>query len=88
MDKTTQILKERGKEYGYYNSMCETIQSLKNRMKVSSGWTNLSCSQKESLDMIAHKIGRILNGNPDNIDSWQDIEGYARLIREKLEDKI
>lgn len=35
---------------------------------------------KEALDMIVHKIGRILNGNPNYIDSFRDIAGYAELV--------
>jgi hypothetical protein len=34
--------------------------------------------------MIAHKIGRILNGDPDYIDSWDDIAGYAKLVADRL----
>lgn len=30
--------------------------------------------------MIAHKIGRIVNGNPNNIENWRDIAGYAELV--------
>jgi len=35
--------------------------------------------------MIAHKIGRILNGDPDYQDSWHDIIGYARLVERQLQ---
>jgi hypothetical protein len=34
--------------------------------------------------MIIHKIGRIVTGNPDVPDHWLDIEGYARLVRDRL----
>jgi hypothetical protein len=44
--------------------------------------------QKESLHMIAHKIGRIMTGNPDHLDHYQDIEGYSRLISQRLEKPI
>lgn len=44
-----------------------------------------SASQQEALDMIAHKIGRIINGNPYYTDSWVDIAGYAQLIVDELE---
>jgi sulfur carrier protein ThiS len=39
----------------------------------------------ESLDMIANKIARIVNGDPYYKDSWQDIAGYAQLIVNKLD---
>jgi hypothetical protein len=40
--------------------------------------------QRESLDMIAHKIARILNGNPNVHDHWHDIAGYATLVANDL----
>lgn len=55
-------------------------QGLKDFMKQAPGWKNLRSVHRESLDMIAHKIGRILNGNPDLPDSWHDIAGYAELV--------
>lgn len=45
---------------------------------------SLTPTMRESLDMIATKIGRILSGNPSHIDSWQDIAGYAQLVVNKL----
>jgi hypothetical protein len=42
--------------------------------------------QREALDMIAHKIARIINGDPDYADSWVDIAGYATLVSERLKD--
>jgi len=41
--------------------------------------------QWEALEMIVHKIGRIVNGDPDVTDHWVDIAGYATLIAERLE---
>ena len=41
--------------------------------------------QWEALEMIVHKIGRIVNGNPDKVDHWTDIAGYAKLIADRLE---
>jgi hypothetical protein len=42
-------------------------------------------SQWEALEMIAHKIGRIVNGDPDYADSWIDIAGYAKLVADELQ---
>ena len=44
----------------------------------------MSFEQREGLEMIAHKVGRILAGNPSFPDHWFDIEGYARITRERL----
>jgi hypothetical protein len=43
--------------------------------------------QCEAMDMIFHKIGRILNGDPNYADSWIDIAGYAKLVADRLEGK-
>ena len=39
----------------------------------------LTYAQKESLDMIAHKIGRIIAGESSFTDHWIDISGYAEI---------
>ena len=57
-------------------------------MRDVDGWNNLTSSQKEALDMIQHKIGRILNGDPTYDDSWKDIAGYATLIVNELNGEV
>jgi hypothetical protein len=37
--------------------------------------------------MICHKLGRIVNGDPNYADSWIDIAGYAKLVADRLEGK-
>ena len=44
--------------------------------------------QAEAMDMIIHKIGRIINGNPDVVDHWLDIAGYAQLVADRLNGRI
>ena len=86
-DITTDILKDRGQKYGPFTGHAEITQALKRVMRTSpgwKGWARLEDDQKEALDMIAHKIGRILNGDPNYIDSWDDIAGYARLVADRL----
>jgi hypothetical protein len=43
--------------------------------------------QRESLDMIQHKISRILNGDPNIVDSWADIAGYAHIVAIRIPGK-
>lgn len=50
-------------------------------------YPDLAPDQKEALEMLAHKIGRILNGDPDYADSWDDIAGYATLVANRLKGK-
>jgi hypothetical protein len=46
---------------------------------------DLDADQLEALEMICHKIGRIVNGDPNYADSWIDIAGYAKLVADRLE---
>lgn len=80
-------LLERGNRYGPFAGHAELTQNLKADMKEVPGWMRLNDSQKEALEMIAHKIGRILNGDPNYDDSWRDIAGYAQLVVDQLEGK-
>jgi Domain of unknown function (DUF6378) len=78
-------LAERGARYGAFTSHAEITQNLKTIMRATHRWQALQPDQIEALEMVAHKIGRILNGDPDYIDSWLDIAGYARLVADRLE---
>jgi Domain of unknown function (DUF6378) len=80
-------LNERGKRYGDFSLHAKITQDLKLLMQQTPRWNALNCSQREALEMIAHKIGRILNGDPNYADSWVDIAGYAQLVADRLQEK-
>ena len=79
-----QTLSERQTRYGDFKEHARITQNIKDAMKDSPNWKVLSPSQKEALEMNAHKIGRILNGDPDYADSWHDVAGYATLVDNEL----
>lgn len=79
-----EILEERGSRYGVFADHANITQSLKQIMHLSHNWSILTPSMKESLEMTAHKIGRILNGDPTYLDSWDDIIGYTKLVTDEL----
>jgi hypothetical protein len=81
------ILAERHTRYGEYSSTALIAQQLKGMMHEAPSWHKLTASQREGLEMIQHKIARIVNGDPTYIDSFRDIEGYAKLIVEDMEKK-
>lgn len=87
-DATERLITERGSRYGKFKDGAEIMQELKEVMREVDGWRNLTPSQREALDMIQHKIGRILNGDPTYDDSWKDIAGYATLIVNELNGEI
>ncbi len=84
-DTVSDILNMRGSNYGRFIDHATLAQVLKDTARSSSSWERMMPDQKEAIDMVMHKIARILNGNPDYVDSWVDIEGYVRLVRERLE---
>lgn len=85
-DGIEKTLSERGSKYGEFKDHAEITQNLKTIMSFCANWRSgkLAFDQREALEMIAHKIGRILNGDPNYIDSWVDIEGYANLVTQRL----
>lgn len=78
------ILDQRHNQYGTFSEQCLTAQNLKSAMRHSPNWQKLPADMKESLEMIATKTARILNGDFTYDDSWVDIAGYAQLIVDRL----
>ena len=79
-----QILAQRGERYGLFTEHARITQNIKGAMADSPNWAELSADKKECLEMLAHKMGRILNGDPDYRDSWDDIAGYSTLVSKQL----
>lgn len=81
------VLQERGARYGTFKGHAEITQMLKTVINtgLSKRGKTLAPDQHEALDMVCHKIGRIVNGDPDYADSWVDIAGYAKLVADRLE---
>ena len=79
-------LAERGARYGDFLGHSQVTQDLKGiiQMHLDRRDKSLAEDQQEALDMICHKIGRIINGDPDYADSWVDIAGYAQLVANRL----
>ena len=76
----------RGQNYGKFEGTAGAAQALKNafryQMRIREKY--LDADQQEALEMILHKIARIINGNPDYVDNWHDIAGYAKLVEDRL----
>lgn len=82
-------LKERGSRYGTFSGHSDVTQALKHVITLNLRRRNkdLPAYQQEALDMICHKIGRIVNGDNNYADSWHDIAGYAQLVDDILNGK-
>lgn len=79
------ILAERAQTHGHYPLHAYITQRMKELFRAQENWHKLTDAQREFLDMDAHKLGRILAGDPTHIDHYKDISGYAELCVLELE---
>lgn len=84
MTDVSKTLNARNERYGTFSVQAAISQTMKNFMRQSPNWDSLDPDMAEALDMIQHKIARILNGDPRYADSWHDIAGYATLVDKRL----
>lgn len=87
MNSIESTLSERESRYGDFTVHARIAQAIQDDMRISEGWSRLSDVQRQALTVIADKIARILSGDPNYADNWHDIQGYARLVEERLSDK-
>ena len=80
-------LANRGAHYGVFGGQSFVAYTLKNTLRIHANKHNkaFSFDQAEALDMICTKLGRIVNGDPDYVDNWVDIAGYAKLVADRLQ---
>lgn len=78
------VLAERETRYGDFMTHASITQDIKAAIRQGPSFTKLEDDMVEALDMIAHKVGRIVNGDPRYADSWVDIAGYAKLVADRL----
>lgn len=89
-DTVDAILDLRAKDYGAFADNARLAQALKRAMAdhADEMGSLFSDEQWEALEMIASKMSRIVNGNPDKIDNWDDIAGYAKLVADQLRGRV
>jgi hypothetical protein len=79
-EEVEKVITERHKTHGDFRDVGLIAQTTKRVWKDGRNWNSLSAEQKEALEMIAHKVGRILSGDPNFEEHWVDIAGYAQRI--------
>lgn len=77
------ITQRRGR-YGPLIESGEVAMKTEDYWRSLPGWEKMAYDQREALAMIAHKISRIMCGDPDYDDSWVDIAGYAQNVVNRL----
>ena len=75
---------DRQKTHGPFKEFAATAQSLKDIMRAQPNWIYLGPDMREALDMVQHKVARILTGDPAHLDHWADIQGYVARVSERL----
>lgn len=79
-------LATREKTYGQYLMVSKISQDIKKVMRNSPNYSLMPDYMKESLELVANKLARILNGDPLYDDSWRDISGYCTLVLMEIEE--
>lgn len=77
VNETLQI---RGKVYGEFKNNSTVAQLLKQVVRANG--KHLSDAHIEALEVICQKMSRILCGDSNYKDNWQDIAGYAKLAED------
>lgn len=80
-----EMLAGREARYGSFEGHAKISQALKRAMQDSPNWAKLTDVQKEGLEMVQHKIARMLNGDPLYLDNIVDIVGYSTLVKDVME---
>lgn len=84
MSEIKKLLDERKAKYGEYRDNARVSQELKATLASGASWHKLSAVQKETCDMVAQKLCRIVNGDATYEDSWIDIIGYIQLTLDDI----
>lgn len=92
-----ETLAQRGSRYGDFSDHAGLAQGLLFRLqtfnKPDTGmiegfrvpWRHdLNDVQRQAITVIMDKIARILSGDPNYDDNWIDIQGYAKLVQDRL----
>jgi uncharacterized protein YdhG (YjbR/CyaY superfamily) len=89
VNRVDKVLDTRAEQYGSFMQSSDTVIRIKGIMHnaIARNEVHLYPDQLQALDMIATKISRIVHGNPNHLDSWIDIAGYATLVADRLQGK-
>lgn len=79
------ITQTRHKTHGSFAENAEVSQHIKDLLRSRPGYSKLTNVQRESVDMIALKLSRIVSGKAGEKDHWVDIGGYADLAVQEIE---
>jgi hypothetical protein len=79
-----EMLVQRTNVHGEFNENSRATWDIMRVLQRERNWGRLSSGQKHALYMVAHKMARIMAGDPNHPDHWDDISGYARCVSDRL----
>lgn len=77
-------LAQRGGRYGQFKDHAKIAQGVQDVLRAAPNWNKLDPDMRQALSVIADKMARILNGDPYYSDSWHDIQGYSKLVEDRI----
>ncbi len=89
-DVVSQITAARGSVYGPFLHNAIVGQAIRAVMRNlpdpdnQKRWGDLPLDVREGLDYIAGKISRIVTGDPEYLDNWDDIGGFAKIVADRI----
>jgi hypothetical protein len=81
-----EVLNQREEAYGSFECVARVSQELKGVM-YESLVSDKEPEEYEALEMILHKIARIICSKYVLLDEYRDIAGYAMLVLNSLENQ-
>lgn len=75
-----QVLEQRNGVHGDFDDDASTSQDLKRIIRAGTNWEEMPAVHREALEQMMTKVGRILAGDFNHLDHWQDLQGYPRLV--------
>ncbi len=84
MSSVEETLGERETRYGRFSDGAYIWQQLQAVMQSTPGWAKMAPDQQYAATMLQMKLARALNGDPYDTDNWHDIQGYAKLVEDRI----
>lgn len=84
MTSIAETLEARAKTHGDYSDHARVTQAIKDALKSGPSYARTTAHERETLDMLAHKMGRVVCGDPHEHDHWHDMAGYATLSADRI----
>lgn len=90
-DVVSEITRARGSVYGLFLHNGIVSQNIKLALRgipdpdnEGLTWGKLPPDVREALDAMALKMSRIVTGDPEFLDNWDDIGGYAKIVADRI----